>query len=172
MKNGRKPRSATVRRRHPRRNYPFHRQHALHVNGAARPFSRGGQTLDFARPNVGSHRIGRALHPQRRRWGSIRPSSIRGWFSPRSRATPHSRRARGSQPAQALLAAQQKAPAEDRDDFTNIRAVEMLAAGRRLNGMAKSNRIPIVEVYRGIGVHDQQPADRIERIAKLEIDAV
>jgi hypothetical protein len=49
--------------------------------------------------------------------------------------------------AKALLAAQQKAPAQDRDDFTNIRAVEMLAAGRRLNGMAKSNRIPIVEVF-------------------------
>ena len=35
--------------------------------------------------------------------------------------------------AKALLAAQQKAPAEDRDDVTNIRAVEMLAASRRLN---------------------------------------
>lgn len=74
--------------------------------------------------------------------------------------------------AKALLAAQQKAPAQDRDDFTNIRAVEMLAAGRRLNGMAKSNRIPIVEVYRGVGIQDQQPADRIERIVKPEIDAV
>jgi hypothetical protein len=29
--------------------------------------------------------------------------------------------------AKALLGAQQRAPAEDRDDFTNIRAVEMLA---------------------------------------------
>jgi hypothetical protein len=38
--------------------------------------------------------------------------------------------------------------------------------------MAKSNRIPIVEVYRGVGIHDQQPADRIERIVKPEIDAV
>ena len=65
--------------------------------------------------------------------------------------------------AKALLAAQQKAPAEDRDHLTNIRAVEL---------MAKSNRIPIVEVYRGVGIHDQQPADRIERIVKPEIDAV
>jgi hypothetical protein len=68
--------------------------------------------------------------------------------------------------AKALLATQQKAPAQDRDDFTNIRAVEMLAA------KAKPNRIPIVEVYRGVGVQDQQPADRIERIVKPEIDAV
>jgi hypothetical protein len=35
--------------------------------------------------------------------------------------------------AKALLAAQQKAPAEDRDELTNIRAVEVLAASRRLN---------------------------------------
>jgi hypothetical protein len=74
--------------------------------------------------------------------------------------------------AKALLAAQQKAPVEDRDHLTNIRAVEVLAASPEVELIAKSNRIPIVEVYRGIGVHDQQPADRIERIVKLESDAV
>jgi hypothetical protein len=72
----------------------------------------------------------------------------RGWFSPRSRATPHSRRARGSQPAQALLAAQQKPPAEDRDVFTNIRAVEMLAA------MAKSDRLLILNSDAPIDLDD------------------
>jgi hypothetical protein len=32
--------------------------------------------------------------------------------------------------------------------------------------------IPIVEVYRGVGIHDQQQQDRIERVVKPEIDHV
>jgi hypothetical protein len=50
--------------------------------------------------------------------------------------------------AKALLAAQQKAPAQDRDDFTNIRAVEMLAA------MAKSDRLLILNSDAPIDLDD------------------
>ncbi len=32
--------------------------------------------------------------------------------------------------------------------------------------------IPVTEVYRGVGIHDQQPPERIERIVKPEIDSV
>jgi hypothetical protein len=32
--------------------------------------------------------------------------------------------------------------------------------------------IPIVDKYRGVGIHDQQPQERIERVVKPEIDHV
>jgi len=33
-------------------------------------------------------------------------------------------------------------------------------------------RIPIVECYKGVGIHDQQTRDRIERVVRWEIDRV
>lgn len=35
-----------------------------------------------------------------------------------------------------------------------------------------ADRIPIVEAYRGVGIHDFQPAQRIEEVVKPEIDRV
>src|SRR5690242_12333703 len=34
------------------------------------------------------------------------------------------------------------------------------------------DRIPIVETYRGVGIHNEQPRKRIERVVKPEIDRV
>lgn len=34
------------------------------------------------------------------------------------------------------------------------------------------DRIPIVETYRGVGIHDQQPRDRIDGVVKPAIDRV
>lgn len=38
--------------------------------------------------------------------------------------------------------------------------------------MKRMGSIPIVEVYRGVGIHDQQPQDRINHVVKPEIDEV
>ena len=35
-----------------------------------------------------------------------------------------------------------------------------------------SNAIPIVETYRGVGIHDRQPRARIENVVKVEVDRV
>ena len=35
-----------------------------------------------------------------------------------------------------------------------------------------TDKIPIVETYRGVGIHDAQPVERIERVVKPAIDAV
>jgi hypothetical protein len=34
------------------------------------------------------------------------------------------------------------------------------------------DRIPIIDTYRGVGIHDSQPPERIERVVKREIDHV
>jgi hypothetical protein len=44
-------------------------------------------------------------------------------------------------------------------------------AGRRIE-MDEDDAIPIVEVYRGVGIEDAQPLERIQRVVKPEIDRV
>jgi hypothetical protein len=37
---------------------------------------------------------------------------------------------------------------------------------------AENDRIPVVEYYRGVGIHDHQPRDRIDGVVKPAIDHV
>jgi hypothetical protein len=77
--------------------------------------------------------------------------------------------------AKALLAVRDQGPAEDSavaGDAVTVRAQQLLAARRKGIEMDEDDQIPVVEMYRGVGIEDQQPLERIERAVKPAIDCV